>query len=970
MSQIISILSMFALIACGPLQAPKKNKSKKKQGEIVTLNLTKAQKAQIQQLGLKVEGKALFIISGDQEALDQLAIQDSITESEMLIESNEPGELDAKNFYLAKKDFNIPELLAKNPTYDGRGVIVGGIDDGVSPSLPGLKTTTDGKRKFLNRTASSNFYQYEVKNVGNSDVYTDASAYTMTYTESFIKAFEAKIDIEKKKDTNNGTRELNGNGSNDVFDMSVYETANGIIACIDLDLNQTIEKVECLRPFSKSGDYIFWNKEKQRELTFEFNSEDNTIKLSEGEVSGDSHGEGVASVMSGHKIGGLYDGVAPGSQYVDYDLSQDVGEFNEKTIYSIGTFVRALDWMGQNGAEVVNISYSIFFYNAKSQDFMRKALKKLVEEYNMVISFSAGNNGPGLGSHNRGAIYPKDVLVAGAFLNKELDENVHGVTGLPEQGQVVYYSSIGPGVHGGMGATVISPLSSLTHSSGTDGYRAFNGTSSAAPALAGAAAVLISAVKQVGLKVDAGSIVHALRLSAQRLVDVPYVVQGAGLPKVDKALEIYKEIIAGKQFKNISIDISKKFEDGVKTQGLIYKTSEISGIEEEEILLKGILSQAAPVQALVNLVEPVRIEYSHDFMKGAGNLWIANSNSRFYLEIDLDAAKKLSHEVFGEIKIISQKSNRVLQTIPVTIINDVVMDKKVTIDGALAAQSGHRLHMKVPAGVKAVGVRMLDGTRMTEYARGNFYNASRVRQSTLRGLAPGKVFYHEVEGGNSIQFTLARYGGTSNELEFKYEIFPVSVELESDFVSVENAKINVINSFEQLNSELIVREVFAPISKIVKKYKKSEKEPFSISAEITETGTYDLAYKFAKNPMTSYFYFNCSYKIEKDGEMTDQGSGYSANFILSSDLPAKVTFTCYPFDYDDKNTFDEMTVFGTITKEAKEVMTDMVRIESGDVELDLEDAEMKSGSKYEVLMTPIFENSTSNEVSLGVIEAI
>ena len=122
--------------------------------------------------------------------------------------------------------------------------------------------------------------------------------------------------------------------------------------------------------------------------------------------------------------------------------------------------------------------------------------------------------------------------------------------------------------------------------------------------------------------------------------------------------------------------------------------------------------------------------------------------------------------------------------------------------------------------------------------------------------------------------------------------------------------------------------------------------------------------------MTSYFYFNCSYKIEKDGEVKDMGSGYSANFILSEELPAKLTFTCYPFDYDDKDTFDEMTVFGTITKEADEVMSEMVRIENGEVELDLSDADMQSGSKYEVLITPIFENKSSNEVSLGVVEAI
>ena len=50
--------------------------------------------------------------------------------------------------------------------------------------------------------------------------------------------------------------------------------------------------------------------------------------------------------------------------------------------------------------------------------------------------FSAGN-GPGLGSLNRSGIYPDVSMRVGAFVGKELDEYVHGVTGLPEDGRVI-----------------------------------------------------------------------------------------------------------------------------------------------------------------------------------------------------------------------------------------------------------------------------------------------------------------------------------------------------------------------------------------------------------------------------------------------------------------------------------------------------------------------------------------------------
>lgn len=970
MSKIIIAMLSLGLIACGPLK-PVKKKSNKGKKQIIALDLSTEQKLMAVELGLSVEGDAVYIISGESSDIEKLNIQESVSNEEMLIESDESGELDARQFYLAKEDFNIPKLQANNPTYDGRGVIVGGIDDGVSPSLGGLQITTEGKRKFLNRTAGTDFYSYEVKVVGTNDVYTDAALFTQSFKDNFIKAYEASIDVETKKDTSDTSSDLTGDGDKKDIALSVYETTSGIKACIDLNGNETIDaKTECLRPFSSSGDYIFWNKEKMRELTIEFDSEKSMIKLSEGETSGDSHGEGVASVMTGHKIGGLYDGVAPGAQYIDYDLSQRADTFDEKSIYSIGTFVRSLEWMGKNGAEVVNISYSIFFYSAEAQDFMRKALKKLVDEYNMVISFSAGNNGPGLGSHNRGAIYPKDVLVAGAYLNKELDENVHGVTGLPDQGQVVYYSSIGPGVHGGMGPTVISPLSSLTHNSGTDGYRAFNGTSSAAPALAGAAAVLISAVKQLGMKVDAGSIVHALRLSASALVDVPYVVQGAGLPKIDKAIEIYKELIGGKAFKDINIDIAKNYEKGLKTQGLVYRTSQSRGVEEEEIQIKGLLSKLAPADAGVNLLEPIEIEYSHDFIKGAENLWVANTNSRFYVQVDLDAARLIAPEVFGEIKIKSQKTKKVLKVIPVTIINDYVLNRNVVIKGKIGAQDGHRLHLNVPAGVKAVGVRILDGTKLTEYVRANFYNDSRVRVATVRGLAPGKVFYHEVSDAEYVQFTIARYGGTGNKQDFRYEVFPIKAEVMNDLVKADDAELVIKNEGAPIQAQISVHQVYSPKKQIFKTYNSStDVEAFEISTEINESGTYEFSYDFADHPKTSYFYFNCLRELkDKDGKVSRSSS--SSAYVSSSSVPATLTYKCYPFDYDDENFFGEFTVFGKITQQSEEVHSEMIRINSGQSTIKLDDAELKSNGEYDIKIVPIFEDSSSNEVKIGTIEAI
>ena len=265
--------------------------------------------------------------------------------------------------------------------------------------------------------------------------------------------------------------------------------------------------------------------------------------------------------------------------------------------------------LASKGARVINISYSLYFSSAASQLQMARALEMLTKKYNILVVFSAGNNGPGLGSFNRSAIYPANTLTAGAFVSKELDAHVHGVSGLPEEGRIIYYSSRGPGANFGAGPSVIAPLASLTHSSPTSGFRAFSGTSSAAPALAGFATVLISAIQQSELPLEIGTLVSAIKLSGKKLNNVPYVFQGMGLPQINDAFLIYKSLIKGDLIEKVTPVLSGgEANDGIPAGGLLFKRSELRKKHQSLVNLIVFLQQCVLACLDLQVQEHVSLE--------------------------------------------------------------------------------------------------------------------------------------------------------------------------------------------------------------------------------------------------------------------------------------------------------------------------------------------------------------------------
>jgi subtilisin family serine protease len=712
-----------------------------------------------------------------------------------LVARNEPIEVvrpegeeaDEQLLFMAKKEFGLDQFMTDNPHADGRGVIVGLIDDGISPSQSGFQRTSDGRRKFLARMSNSSLLDVAVSESAAP------GAFGRAITEPRARALYGVLD-ESTLIRISPWAALDVNGNNGLERLSVVvllqSDAAATRVCVDSNANEILDDGECFGTFKESGEFGSWDVNHIYTIAADFNPQTSKVSLSFGERPDDSHGEGVASILAGSKIAGRFDGVAPGAQLLDYDLSEPSGNFEEE-VYTLATFLKALEWMGQQDADVVNISYSLFFMSAQSQEFMRRALDNLVTRYGFVISFSGGNNGPGFGSLNRRGLYPSGSIVAGAYVSKEMDEAVHGVTGLPAEGRVIWYSSRGPGYDSGQGPVLISPLASLTHSDPTNGFRAFSGTSSAAPAAGGLAAVLISAARRENLPIDPVAVVHAMRLSARRLPGVAFVDQGYGLPQAKAALEHYRRLVAGQDFAFVKSGVTGVTSpDGAAQSGVVL--TEVDGAQDVEVrlTLQGVPAGVVPARRRQEMLRPLEIRMSQTALRGAGRLWLSTSNSAASVTVkttELINSVPKGRAWLGEVEVRDGETQDLKHIVPITFLNRHNLETEFVAPLNISPEDAERFFFNVQNNESALRIRLRVDARLRSGMTLRVYNPSRRLITSTTVPARENEWLIPVNEVGEYQVTVVRQTGTEALLTGELSVQLLQLSNRTDFLVLPTA---------------------------------------------------------------------------------------------------------------------------------------------------------------------------------------
>ncbi|MCK5074986.1 MAG: S8 family serine peptidase, partial [Calditrichia bacterium] len=256
-------------------------------------------------------------------------------------------------------------------------------------------------------------------------------------------------------------------------------------------------------------------------------------------------GTHVAGISTGYGINGQsgYNGIAPGAKVISCKIGDNRKSGGPSTT---GAMIKAFEYGIKKAEElkmpvVFNLSYGIGS-EWEGHAEMELYLNNLLEENrNVVICTSNGNSGPGISSSGLPAS-ARGVIATGAVMTRENATSVYGAH--IKKDKIFNFSSRGATV---MKPDVVSPgaASSTVPKFSYDGN--MWGTSMASPQTAGVVALLLSALNSENIPVVNSLIKRALINSGREFAEYQLVDQGGGIPQVEAAYNIYKNLIERKK---------------------------------------------------------------------------------------------------------------------------------------------------------------------------------------------------------------------------------------------------------------------------------------------------------------------------------------------------------------------------------------------------------------------------------------
>lgn len=460
----------------------------------------------------------------------------------------------AANPYMPINETGAESFVKTNPKWDGRGVVVGVLDTGVDVDHPALQKTTDGKPKIVDWVTATDpiqdgdgtWVQMSDERSGPSFRYYGYD-WTAPAGDFLIGSF-----YELATDGSDFAGDLNGNG--DVYDAYgvLYEPSTHRI-WVDADNNHDFTDNPAMTRYGVDhqvghfgADDPATAENERIPFVVQYRDDVDLTPLGyDGEIGtfvniglpSASHGTHVAGIVAATSMfGGKMHGAAPGAQIVSSRACTFSGGCTQAALTE-----GMIDLVLNRHVDVVNLSIGGLPALNDGSDVIADLYDQLIDAYGVQIIIAAGNEGLGSNTVGSPSVAGEAISVAASVSSRTWWAN-YGSKVTAEQA-IFGFSSRGPAENGGLAPQVAAPGAAVSAipmwlageavpETGYDlpaGYGMLNGTSMAAPQVAGSAALLLSAAKAGKVTVTPAALKTALTGTARLIPGTSTTAQGAGI---------------------------------------------------------------------------------------------------------------------------------------------------------------------------------------------------------------------------------------------------------------------------------------------------------------------------------------------------------------------------------------------------------------------------------------------------------
>ena len=431
------------------------------------------------------------------------------------------------------KSAGVDVFAVAHPTYDGRGILIGILDSGIDPGVPGLIATSAGAPKVIElrdfsgegRIALTSFpapTDAELKGAARIGRLTTA---TIWYRGVFRELPLGRLPAA----------DVNGNGRNtDEFPVIVVKASDGWVAFLDTNLDGSFEDEMPLHDYRQGRETISLGR---RPITIVANfseaAPENTPVL-DLFFDNSGHGTHVAGIAAGYNLYDVagFNGVAPGAQLIGLKIANNAR--GGVTVHA--SMMRAIDYAARFAAQrnmplVLNMSFGV-----GNEHEGRAVIDSIVDAFmlshpDVVFAIAAGNDGPGLSTLGFPGSADLALSVGATFPGVFARPPQPGVP--PARDVLGWFSSRGGEL---AKPDIVAPgIAYSTVPRWDTGNEVKVGTSMATPYASGLAATLASALVQEGRRASAVEIVQAMRVAARPFGGARAIDEGAGTPMLETA---------------------------------------------------------------------------------------------------------------------------------------------------------------------------------------------------------------------------------------------------------------------------------------------------------------------------------------------------------------------------------------------------------------------------------------------------